>query len=167
VTIVDVLNRIVGCVTHQRLSAFPLPGGGDADAWIAFRSVAPLRCGEPLRGASLVVRVFVRSLDGRRWQFAPRVVGYDYALLDRDGVELLAYHWHPGRGSLGADVPHAHLSAALRPNRSSGATAILPLDKRHLLTGPIPLADFLRMLVTEFAVAPLVADWPSRLAPDG
>lgn len=152
-------------MTHHRLGVFPLRGGGDADAWIAFRAPAALRCADPLRGASLIVRVFVRSAEERRWNVDPRVVGYDYALLDRDGVELLAYHWHPGRGGLGPDAPHVHVSAALRPGRASGDAAILPLDKRHLLTGPVSLAGFLGMLVGEFGIAPLAADWRRRLAP--
>lgn len=118
-----------------------------------------------MRGAGLVVRVFVRSVDELRWNVVPRVVGYDYALLDRDGVELLAYHWHPGRGGLGPDAPHVHVSAALRPGRASGNAAILPLDKRHLLTGAVALGGFLGMLIDEFGIAPLAADWRHRLAP--
>ncbi len=74
-------------------------------------------------------------------------------------------HWHPGRGGLGQDAPHVHVSAALRPGRASGNAAILPLDKRHLLTGPVSLAGFLGMLVGEFGIAPLAADWRRRLGP--
>jgi hypothetical protein len=160
---VEALNHVVGSVTHHRLGVLSR-GGGGLDALIGFRSAAAVRAADPLRGAAISVRVFLDARDS----FDPGaslMTGYDYALLDRDGVELLAYHGHPGRGGLGPDAPHVHVSAALRPGRASGNPAILPLDKRHLLTGPVALAGFLGMLVGEFGVAPLAADWRTRLAP--
>ncbi len=160
---VEALNDIVGSVTHHRLVVLSR-GGGGLDALIGFRSSANVLAAAPLRGAALAVRVFLDARDPSGDAARP-ITGYDYALLDRDGVELLAYHWHPGRGGLGQDAPHVHVSAALRPGRASGNAAILSLDKRHLLTGPVALAGFLGMLVGEFGIAPVAADWRARLAP--
>jgi hypothetical protein len=158
---IEGLNRQVGCVTHARLGVLSR-GRGGLDALVGFRVVAAVRVADPLRSAALTVRLFLRAHD-RGAGNDVRTAGYDYALLDRDGVELLAYHWHPGETVRGPDVPHLHVSAALRPNRSSRTPVILPLDKRHLVTGPVTLAGFLAMLVAEFGVVPLVTDWQRLL----
>jgi hypothetical protein len=94
----------------------------------------------------------------------PDVVGYAFGLQDRHGVELLAFHRHlPGaRGE--PRRPHVHVSAALRPRQANGERGLVPLDKRHLPTGAVSLADVVAMLIEEFGAEPLVADWRERLA---
>jgi hypothetical protein len=91
------------------------------------------------------------------------VDAYSYALHDRGGTELLVYHKHLSRGTDDWRHPHVHVSAALRPALPNGDRAVLPLDKLHLVTGSVPLAAFVRMLIEEFGVRPLADDWRERL----
>lgn len=60
-------------------------------------------------------------------------------------------------------TPHLHVSAALRPSSTDGAGGLFPLDKRHLVTGVVPRAAFVRMLIVECGVEPLAGDWQARL----
>lgn len=90
------------------------------------------------------------------------VAGYALTLFEHSGRELLAFHWHPaGRSPVG--YPHLHVSAALRGTTPSGEVAILPLDKVHLPTGFVSLADVVRLLVAELGATPVVGDWRERL----
>ncbi len=91
------------------------------------------------------------------------LASYVYALLDRSGRELLAFHWHPLASRSLVTFPHAHGSAALRTTTPSGDPGILPLDKVHLPTGYLSLADIVRLLVVEFGVRPRIANWQERL----
>jgi hypothetical protein len=79
---------------------------------------------------------------------------YEYALLQADGRELLAYHWHPtGRSPI--VWPHAHLSAPVSP---------IDLTKGHAPTGPVGLPAVLRWAISDLGVRPLRPDWPAVLA---
>jgi hypothetical protein len=86
---------------------------------------------------------------------------YRYALLGRDEKELLAYHWHPK--SAGPDYPHLHVSASLNAQADALTRRTIDLDKLHIVTGPVSLQAVVRMLITEFQVRPLRADWQERL----
>ncbi len=117
-----------------------------------------------LRGAAVDLRLTLEATGVEIGSSAPvALVVYRYALLDRNRTELLTYHWHPGDDFFGPDHPHLHVSAALRPALPNGDRAVLPLDKLHLATGPVPLAAVVRMLVEEFGVRPLADDWRDRL----
>lgn len=88
---------------------------------------------------------------------------YEYRLLDRVERELLVYHWQPGSDFLGPDSPHLHVSASLNARTSAVDQQAIDLDKLHLATGRVSLASVVRMLITEFRVAPQRADWAERL----
>lgn len=78
------------------------------------------------------------------------VYGYEYTLLTASEREILAFHLHPGRG------PHLHFGA--------GAGELFePLYKAHVPTGPVSLAEVVLMLVRDFGVEPLRADWETVL----
>lgn len=91
------------------------------------------------------------------------MVGYSYHLEDVRERELLAYHWQPGPLFLGPDHPHVHVSAALTAQVDAQSRRQIGLDKLHLATGVVPLAAFVRMLITEFGAAPLRHDWRETL----
>jgi hypothetical protein len=95
-----------------------------------------------------------RDLDQRhRWE--ARTAGYMYALYDRSGREVLAYHWHPeGRSHITA--PHLHLGAGAEVSRRDLADA-------HLPTGDIALEDVLRLAITDLGVRPLRRNWSDIL----
>jgi hypothetical protein len=96
-----------------------------------------------------------RETDGRS------NLGGTNSLLDRNQRELLVYHWHPE--SEGRYYPHLHVSASLNAQVDALTRREIDLDKLHIVTGPVSLQGFIRMLVTEFQIRPLRADWQARL----
>ncbi|MBA2521394.1 MAG: hypothetical protein H0V24_17190 [Chloroflexia bacterium] len=88
---------------------------------------------------------------------------YEYRLLDYHNRELLVYHWQPGQGFAGPDPPHLHVSAALDAQIDALSQRQIQLDKRHLATGRVSLPAVVRMLITEFGIAPLRHDWRAIL----
>lgn len=75
---------------------------------------------------------------------------YKYAVADAlSGHEIFAYHLHPGK----VFAPHLHLGAG------AGSLAA-PLYKAHFPTaGPVELTGLFRLLIEDFGVRPLRADW--------
>ncbi len=66
-------------------------------------------------------------------------VAYFYQLSDNSGKELVAWHWHPGRG---VDHPHIH-------------TALGDIGKGiHLPSGRVSIESVIRMLIDELGVQP-------------
>lgn len=83
---------------------------------------------------------------------------YFYTLLDRERRELLAYHHHP-EGAGWCTYPHLHVGTA---------SGIID-NKAHLVTGPVTLPAFIRMLIEDPAI-PIVSlspDWDRVLAAKG
>jgi len=74
---------------------------------------------------------------------------YFYTVEDRDGREILAYHWHPATTPV-HPRPHLHLGPA------SGAPR---LRKAHLPTGRVAVEDVVRLLVRDFGVHPRLPAW--------
>jgi hypothetical protein len=73
---------------------------------------------------------------------------YAYYVLAGAGREIIAFHWHPGRGSVA--LPHAHFRTLNDP---------FPMGKAHMPTGRISLEALVRLLIDELAVEPLRRDW--------
>jgi hypothetical protein len=95
----------------------------------------------------------------RQWRITTRM--YEYSLLDRDATELLVYHWQPDADPA---YPHIHVSAALHAKtRALEKKHTIDLDGLHLPTGRVSLEAVIRMLITEFAIAPRRADWRRTL----
>lgn len=96
-----------------------------------------------------------------RWRAETRM--YEYRLLDHDHEELLVYHWQPGPDYAGPDHPYLHVSAALDARIDATTRREIDLDKVHLATSLVSLADVVRMLITEFRIAPQRHDWREAL----
>jgi hypothetical protein len=88
----------------------------------------------------------------QRWRASTRM--YEYRLLDHDQTELLVYHWQPGPEFQGPDSPHLHISAALQAQIDAVTNLRIDLDRRHVTTGRVSLEGIVRMLITEFGIAP-------------
>ena len=84
-----------------------------------------------------------------------KVSSYFYELLDSDGREVLAYHWHP-RGNSPVPTPHLHLEQGAQVGRAEVRDA-------HLPTGDVSLEAILRVLIEEMGVRPQRSDWESIL----
>jgi len=91
--------------------------------------------------------------------------GYEYAILDGDEREIVAYHWHPHV----PDVPFTHLHVGhgavsrqllVRAGLTADHNALRPdLAGAHLPTGDVAMTDVVRLVITHFRVGPLRADW--------
>ena len=168
------LQRVAHVVTPARLVARHLPARPPGSALprarvsVGTADLAPIRAPGALRGASLRISIRLGADEPSSPEFSPGVLllGYELALVDRGETELLVYHWHPESTTSSRVDPHLHVSAALRPAAADGSRGVLPLDKLHLPTGPVPLAAFARALVEEFGAEPRAADWAARLAQD-
>lgn len=127
---------------------------------------APLRATRGVRGVGFFVKIdyTVDRLEGAGRLYEAHIVAYRYRVLDPSGRELLAYHWHP-EGVSPVTFPHGHVSNAAwttpRPRRAADDPP--PLVAMHLPTGPVALADVVRLLIAEFGVAARQADWEDVL----
>jgi len=88
--------------------------------------------------------------------------GYLYEINDRDGREILAYHWHP-EGVSPITEPHLHLSGRLRPFDLGDRDTAVRLGGMHLPTGIVTLARMVHLLIAEFGAEPRRADWQAIL----
>jgi hypothetical protein len=88
---------------------------------------------------------------------------YEYRLLDHHHKELMVYHWQPGSEFAGPDQPHLHVSAALQAQIDAQTAQTIDLDRRHVATGRVSLEAVVRMLITEFQIAPQRSDWQRTL----
>lgn len=130
----------------------------------------PLSLRSPVGGPSglfldIAYVFIVEGIEQARFGSRPRVATrmYEYRLLDYDHRELLVYHWQPGPGARGPDHPHLHISAALNAQVDAIAHRDIGLDKLHIATGRVSLEAVVRMLITEFRVAPQRHDWREAL----
>lgn len=103
--------------------------------------------------------------------FEVRSSFYRYDVLDRNGGEVVVFHWEPG-GRSSARTPHLHVPAArpiVLPQRAdSGVSGRRTyLNRLHLPTGRLLVEDVVGFLIRDFAVVPLVAEWESVLAENG
>lgn len=123
---------------------------------------ATLNRGEavPVRGGSrrLSIEVHEELAAGTRPPEAVRgLARYRYELREFDGREILAYHLHPGASRSVPNFPHLHVSG--------GAGDLIPeLQRAHLPTGAVSLADFVALLIRDFGVRPLRPEWEEILA---
>jgi hypothetical protein len=160
---------VVQCVTTQPVVMFR----SQSDAAIGRIGFAPVERPASLRTHSrrrslfmlLEVNVQAVAADGTPKEFNAIPRGYAYEILDRDGHEIIAYHWHP-LGLSTVKYPHEHLSNQVRPIELGRNQEPLPLADLHIATGLVPLAHIVRMLIEEFEVEPLREDWNMVLSID-
>jgi len=109
----------------------------------------------PLHLVLLINYLVVHGDDGSsRNRWAVRTTGWTYRIELHDGRKSFAYHWHPvGRSAV--TWPHVHVYGRTEPEE---------LRKAHLPTGDVSLAALVRMLIDDFGVVPLRADWQAVLA---
>lgn len=155
-------------MTVQRLEFSPplLP----TDEAISARFLAPVSLRSSAGGpsglfldVSTIFTVVPAVHEDRLRRLMTRTEMYEYRLLDHDHTELLVYHWQPGAAYAGPDEPHLHVSAALQAKVDAVSQRSIDLDKLHVATGLVSLAAVVRMLITEFGIAPLRSNWRQTL----
>jgi hypothetical protein len=165
---VEALQSAIGCVSAERFTT-SLAANAENEVYSGrLRTPGRLRAaaGGP-SGLFLDVAhdfsiIEVEHAGSRlRWRAITR--SYEYRLLDHDHKELLVYHWQPGPRFLGPDHPHLHVSAALDARVDAVRRREIGLDTLHVVTGQVALDAVIRMLITDFEVAPQRHDWRQTL----
>lgn len=82
----------------------------------------------------------VVEADGERGPFKVRSTGYFYGVLDQDGREVFAYHWHPRSLYRG---PHLHTS----PAAAVGMNGVSLLHGLHVPTGRVAFESVIVLLL--------------------
>ena len=146
----DLLDRSLRSLTL-------VPHGGGASR------VTPLRRDDGRADLFLRIqeqfRVIRQSEDGGREPFRVEAVYYSYWILDRDEREILVYQWHP-EGVSDVTLPHLHIPrVAPLPLPRTDPPRSVALGDMHLTTNRVFLEDVVALLIREFAVRPLRADW--------
>ncbi|MBA4179835.1 MAG: hypothetical protein C0506_04530 [Anaerolinea sp.] len=126
------------------------PNAADGEAVVVANQGAAFPLSGRARRLDVVLRLRLAPITtGGAGEMTARLTSYVYQLSAAGGAEILAYHWHPGSAEA---RPHLHISAA--------AGSVLPeLQRAHLPTGKVELAEFIRLLVRDFGVRPLRKDW--------
>ena len=165
-TALDRLRPIAACVTDRLVVASgfrPLTQPHEF-AFAPLREPVPLRTAGRQRRLLLTMKhsyAIVEAADAPD-AFEVRTTGYRYHVLDLQQREVLAYHWHP-EGISPITYPHLHLSGRLSPLDLGPRQEPAALGEMHLPTGFVTLADVVRLLITEFGIAPRRADWEAIL----
>jgi hypothetical protein len=94
--------------------------------------------------------------DVDRGPFKVSSLGYDYAIEDGTGGEVLAYHWHPNQSS-DITAPHLHLEPGAQVGNADVA-------KAHLPTGRVSIEDAIELVVRDFHAKPLKQKWAKILS---
>ena len=110
----------------------------------------------PLRGRhslefSFFHRYAVAASSDLPAEWRARTTGYYYHFRERNGPEVILFHWHPLPGQV--QFPHLHMAG--------GAGSIAIDARRHIPTGPLSLHAVVRFAIAELGVRPLRQDWES------
>lgn len=149
------LQKLVSCVTPSVINA-EIYQLAPAPHSLVINDGEPVLLSGPSR-LQLALRQYFVAVDSAQtsaWQI--EVSSYFYELLDSDGREVLAYHWHP-RGNSPVATPHLHLEQGANVGRPEVRDA-------HLPTGEVSLNAIFRVLIEEMGVQPRRPDWDSVLA---
>lgn len=106
------------------------------------------------------VNFSIASLDGPDEHPRAETTASTYRLLDSNGAEFLAYHWHP-IGASPVTWPHVHVGRVETRMFPSGDR--LALAEAHLPTGMVSFAGVVRLLIDDLGVVPRRSDWRAIL----
>ena len=107
------------------------------------------------------MEVSYRVAEAERHVFEASIAAYGYRILEREGREILTYHWHP-ESSSPVTAQHLHLSTRMPPVTVAVGSQVT-LGEMHIPTGVITLAQVVHLLITEFEVEPRRSDWETML----
>lgn len=144
------LQQALDCVVDARLNVDGYrPSGRQANLYTAdLNGGLPVPFGRG-SGLHLVVVINYRIVEDvpNADLWIVRIAKYEYAIVDREEQEILAYHWHPGtRGSV--PWPHLHLGSVALSDQYKH------LRKTHVRIGPVSLGDVLWFAIHELGVQP-------------
>jgi len=121
---------------------------------------APLRLRSGQIGLALRVALryeIVEAVLASPTSWTVRPLGYSYDVLDRDGREVVVYHWHPF--GIGPSFPHLHVSGRVGDLSLGSGLPSVAIGSAYLPTGYVDLASVIQLLIGEFDVSPRRSDW--------
>jgi hypothetical protein len=145
------LQRSLSCISSAQLWVPASKRPGENEAILLSKDPLPLHS-DRIGDVQLVLgHQFKVVKDGpNKWHIS--TVAYRYHLLDPNGREMLAWHWHPGTGT---DHPHMHVSSGLIGRHV------------HIPTGRVSIEAVLWLLLGDLQVKPTrdhKSDWTEILA---
>ncbi len=148
------LSLAISCVATSvfiERAPYPLPGRPHQ----LTLSSDPARLAATDLNLSVKITYRLAETSGERLPWSASTVAYRYTIADRNGREIVAYHWHPdGR----VTIPHLHLGATVAEGRLRPDFA-----GAHLPIGHVSLQEVLRLTIAELGVRPLRPDWDEVL----
>jgi hypothetical protein len=144
------LRKSLSCITDAVLYV-PNKQTGELEALTLSDDPLKLRRGAPPSDNFVQLSIghqFKVVHDDDGWHVSTAQYAYD--LLDSDGKQLIAWHWHPGTGM---SIPHLHLHVPTGPIN----------HKMHLPTGRVSIEAVIRLLIDEFEVLPVRDDYEDIL----
>lgn len=96
----------------------------------------------------------ITAADVPKGMWRIETMGYHYGIEDRDGSEIIVFHWHPLGLSRETD-PHLHLGPAAGVQR-------IALSAAHVPTGRLASEDALQLAVA-LGARPRRSDWMETL----
>lgn len=117
---------------------------------------APLKGAPRLHLSVALEYELIETDDPDRGPWKVSTKRYRYHVVSDDKTEVILFHWLP-EGNCSTEDPHLHVGHS---QLTSGAVLT---RKTHVPTGRVSLESVIRLLITEFGVIPLRADWSERL----
>jgi hypothetical protein len=145
------IRKAVAFVTSEVLfaSGSELSGGPH---YVTFRQ-SPARLSGP-DGIGLTFAHYynvIQTSEPLRGPYRVHTAGYEYEFFSREGISIIAYHWHP-TGQSHITWPHIHLPKA----------EVFDFSKVHPPTGRISVEAALRFAITDLGVVPRRGKWQQQ-----
>lgn len=156
-------RRALHCITQVPANAHGYEPGKIHVMTFPGHDIVPLARNDNQPRLMFLARQHYRVIETPDTQHGPwrvNIVGYMYTLQDRDGREIVSYHWHPDQRSP-VTYPHLHIGIAAVGEGASVSRRAVP--GIHFPTRFIPLQDIIRLAITQFNVRPLRNDWEQVL----
>lgn len=166
----DTYARPIGaalhCVTHSKLG-YRFQPVLDVPQVLTFdaRDPVPLRRkGLPRLHLGFIQRyrlIQVEEADDPRRPYGARIAEYIYSISDHRNVEILSFHWHPESPLSPRPEPHLHVKIKVAEGSDPSLAETFP--KLHIPTEHVTIASVVRLLIEQFGVHPLKANWDAIL----
>lgn len=142
---------------HFTLSPGARGNVGDTHSW-TLNNNDPVPLSRNLAfGATMHFETLDQGASRGRERYRVSTRGYMYAMLNPDGQELFAAHWHPSSRSSSYTGPHYHLGGM-----ALAETGVF-MSRAHIASPRVSFEGFIRMMIEQFGIEATCADWKDRL----
>lgn len=159
----DPLKKAISCITDAVLIASVQPNDLELEEVysLALKAGDSISLSGDSRISISVLQQFKLVKDERKDRGPYRVAtsAYSYTIKEQDGVEIIAYHWHPK--GISKEFPHLHLKSGAKVQRPELTRT--KGESSHIPTGRVALEEFIRLLIECFSVPPRKENWENEL----